>query len=396
MPVHTRKNERMPASCAWRTLGVRVLVAAGALFTGGAMRAQFPPLAPTSDTTIVVSGPLHYSSIVVPVGVTVRFVLPATFPPPFFPAVISCDGDAIVHGTFSISGNIIVGFGLPAGRVTTGQGLSGISCGSGPFGFLLPPQGGRHAGTYGSALPFSLAGGSPGGDLVNYSDTSCTLFARRDTGGEGGGTLVLLAGGRIEVDGTVTADGYGGAAGGSGGSILLRGAAGVSVLPTGFVTSRGWPTQYPPGSWSPQVAYGAPGYVRLDAWGSPPSIQGTVDPPPTALELPHLRTQISPRIGMSWQCEVFAPENAAVFVAVSGTQGTGTPTPFGPLGIDGPSATILAYAAITPPGHDPFVSVSTPVPNVPALVGLTFWVQALAAPPALPARLSNTISVVVQ
>jgi len=152
----------------------------------------------------------------------------------------------------------------------------------------------------------------------------------------------------------------------------------------------------PPGPWSPQFSSGAPGYVRLDAWGAPPTIQGTVDPAPTALELPHLRTLLPPRIGTTWICNVFAPEGAAVFVAASPTPDNGTPTPFGPLGIDLPSATILAYTAITPPGHDPFVTVSTPVPNSPPLVGLTFWVQSLVVPPALPARLSNTLAVVVQ
>jgi hypothetical protein len=138
------------------------------------------------------------------------------------PAVVFCDGDAIVHGTLGLEGEVIND--RPAGWVLTGRGQDGISCG-GPLDFFYPPEGGRHANTYGTVLPFSLEGGSPGGDLQNY-DSLCVQFLSRISGGEGGGTLVLLAGGRIEVDGTVTADGLGSSsvgAGGSGGSILLRG-----------------------------------------------------------------------------------------------------------------------------------------------------------------------------
>jgi len=163
----------------------------------------------------------------------VRFVM-AIPGPSLQPAIITCDGDAIVHGTMSVGGEIISGYGLPAGRVTTGVGLYGISCASTMY---LPPEGGHHAGRYGSALPFSLEGGSPGGFLLRYSDTNCSQSAPAMDGGEGGGTLVLLAGGRIEVDGSVTADGVSFASGGSGGSLLLRGAAGVNVLPGGTVTA---------------------------------------------------------------------------------------------------------------------------------------------------------------
>ena len=61
------------------------------------------------------------------------------------------------------------------------------------------------AGTYGSVLPFSLEGGSDGG-AVGYMDPACNQFLYASPGGHPGGTLVLLAGGRIEIHGTVTAD----------------------------------------------------------------------------------------------------------------------------------------------------------------------------------------------
>ncbi len=385
----------MHVSTTWSIRRALVLLAVGPLLTAAAVRGQAPALAPTSDVSIVVNGLLHYSAILVPTGVTVRFVLPLGSPPPFRPAVVLCDGDAICHGTLSVAGEVryLPPFTSAAGSVTTGRGYDGLSCGS---GFFIPPAGGRHAGSYGSVLPFSLDGGSPGGDQVHYSDPLCSQFASRGPGSEGGGTLVLLAGGRIEIDGTVIADGYAGVAGGSGGSILLRGDGGVTVLPGGTVTALGGPAPIASPPWPPLRSIGEPGYVRLDAWGMAPLIQGAVAPTPTVLELPHLRSLSQPRIGTTWICEVFAPEAVPIFVAASPTPGSGAPTPFGPLGIDLPSASILAYAAVTPPGHDPFVSVPTPVPNTPALVGAQAWIQALAFPPALPARLSNTLAVAVQ
>lgn len=382
----------MPASKTCRALGARALLAAVPLCTAAAVRAQHPPLAPTSDTTIVVPfGALHYSLIHIPAGVTVKFIAPGGVPG--MPAVVLCDGDAIVHGTLSVAGDIIND--LPAGWVTTGRGADGLSCGLGPGSIYWPPAGGRHAGSYGSVLPFSLEGGSPGGNLLYYSDLGCTQFASRTDGGEGGGTLVLLAEGRIEVDGTVTADGISSSSGGSGGSILLRGGAGLAVLPGGAVTARGATAPTAPPPWPPQMSSGAPGYVRLDAWGAQPAIQGTVAPAPTVLELPYLRSPSPPRIGTTWVLAVFAPENASVFVAASLTPGSGAPTPFGPLGLDLTTASFVALV-VAQPGHDPVASVPWPIPNAPALVGLQVWVQALAVPAALPARLTNTLAAVLQ
>ncbi len=169
----------------------------------------------------------------------------------------------------------------------------------------------------------------------------------------------------------------------------------MTVLPGGTVTALGGIGPAAP-PWPSSMSFGAHGYIRRDSFGAPPTIQGAVVPTPTALELPHLRSVTQARIGTTWTFDVFAPENAAVFAAASPIQGGGTATPFGPLGIDVPSASILAYAAIAPSGHDPVVSVPTAVPNAPPLVGLTFWIQALVFPPALPGRLSNTLAVAVQ
>lgn len=383
----------MSASRILGTLGAHVLLAVVPLCTAAAVSAQHPALAPSANTTIVVNGTVHYSSILVPAGVTVRFVAPGFGPlsVPGIPAVVVCDGDAIVHGTLFLAADIIND--RPAGFVTTGLGSPGFWCQQ--LAWYMAPSGGQHAGTYGSVLPFSLDGGSPGGDLSTYGGPLCNQFVSRDTGGEGGGTLALLAAGRIEVYGTVTADGGGGPAGGSGGSILLRGGGGMIVLPGGTVTARGSPGTAPPPNPPQPISDGALGYVRLDSWGAPPVVMGTVVPPPTVLQLPYLRAQSPPRVGTTWILDAFAPENATVFFAASLTQGSGTPTPFGLLGLDLATTAPLAVV-IAPPGHDPVASVPATIPNTPALVGMRVWVQALAVPTALPARLTNTLMVAVQ
>jgi hypothetical protein len=378
------KDDQTNAGVSRRNL--LAVFAAVPLFLSAGARAQYPPLAPTSNTTIVVpTGVLHYSSIHVPAGVTVRFVALGFGPSSAqgMPAVVLCDGDAIVHGTLWLAGDPIND--RPAGWVTIGAGSNGVQCGG---TLWQPPGGGRHAGAYGTVLPFSLEGGSPGGWSAIYSDPGCTQYSSVDLGGEGGGTLVLMAGGRIEVGGTVTADGDASLSGGSGGSILLRGDAGVTVLPGGTVTARGG-TAAPPPSTS-----GAPGHVRIDAWGAPPVLQGTVTPAPTVLELPYMRTQSPPTIGTTWILDIFAPVNSPIFVAASLQAGPGTATPFGVLGLDLVTAAGVALV-VAQPGHDPLATAPWPVPNAPALIGLALWVQAFAVPPALPPRLTNTLAAVV-
>ncbi len=375
----------------FRPRAMLVIVLLGAQ---AAVGAQHPMLAPTSDTTIVVpSGVLRYSSIQIPVGVTVRFVALGFGPLSVagMPAVVLCDGDATVRGTIWLAGDSIND--RPAGWVTTGRGADGFLCGSG--GLSQPPGGGRHRGSYGSELPFSLEGGSPGGDRLNFVDPLCFQSSHYTYGGEGGGTLVLLAGGRIDVHGTITADGQGGYAGGSGGSILLRGGRGVTVHPGATISALGGQAPAAPPPYAPLFSTGEPGYVRIDAWGAPPDIRSAIYPAPTVLELPHLRQQSPPRIGTTWVLDVFAPDSTPVFLAASLTPGNGAPTPFGALGVDLVTAASVAFT-VAQPGHDPVASVPWPIPNSPALVGLSVWLQALAVPNGLPARLTNTLPVVVQ
>ncbi len=275
--------------------------------------------------------------------------------------------------------------------VDVGRGSRGYTC---QPALYISPGGGLHAGTHGSEIPFDLRGGSRGGDLDNYG-LSCLQWLSTGYGGSGGGTIALHAGGRIEIHGSVTADGWhpgrtsGG--GGSGGSILLRGDAGVHVFPGGSVTARGGTITNPINP----VINGAPGYVRLDAWGAPPIIQGTIDPPATVLELPHLRTTSPPQIGTTWSLDILAPQNAPVFVSGSLLPVAGTPTPFGPLGIDLSVAASLGVS-VPQPSHDPIASMPMAIPNAPALIGLSLWAQGIAVPQALAPRLTNTVAVTVQ
>jgi hypothetical protein len=365
------------------------------LYSTVAVRAQHPPLAPTVDTTIVVAaGTLYYSSIMIPSGVTVRFVAPGGLTGPTgSPAVVRCDGDAIVHGTISVAGDYING--RPAGWVALAPGAHGQACGWFYLGFPgWPPQGGRHAGVYGSVVPFDLAGGSNGGTIHFYSSVSCNGAVTYYRAGKGGGTLALHAGGRIEIHGTITADGELYFAGGSGGSILLRGDGGVQVMSGASVLAKGGLAAPALAPYPPTYTHGAPGYIRLDAWGAAPVIQGTIDPAPTVIELPHLRALSPPTIGTSWSMDVFAPEGSWVYVAAASAPGN-TSTQFGQLGLDLAFTAGIAQAT-APTGHDPFVSVPWAIPNVPQAIGLPLWLQAIALPPALPARLTNTLAVTVQ
>jgi hypothetical protein len=51
---------------------------------------------------------------------------------------------------------------------------------------------------------------------------------------------------------------------------------------------------------------------------------------------------------------------------------------------------------VTQTGHDPIASLPLPIPNNQGLRGQALWLQALAVPPNLPPRLTNTLAVLVQ
>lgn len=355
--------------------------------------AQAPVLAPTASMTIDVDatfGNLTYASIAIPSGVAVRFT-------GRYPARIRVLGDVRVDGELSVVPvtpvpNALLG---GPGAVSLGAGVQGyLTSYWGYFDPFLnqyvpgyttgsPGQPGRHATVYGSARPFDLAGGSPGG----YAYTTYVLMpwnipqgGNYDYGGGGGGTLVVEAAGRIEVYGTVTADGGAGsgyAGDGSGGSILLRGLGGCLVAAGATVTAV------------PE------GIVRLDAYDVAPQITGTVVPTPTVVRLPDLEETAPPVIGNTWQLRVAAPRGDAVFLAASFQSGSST-TPYGTVGID--LATAITFAVVTMPttGHDPLGTFHLAVPNVPQLVGLNLWVQGLDWFTSQSPRYTQTVATSVQ
>jgi len=347
--------------------------------------AQPQPLAPTSNLTITTGGTLHYSSILIPAGVTVQFTGTA-------PAVVQCDGDCIVNGTLSAAA---IGATDGPGAVSIGTGSTGSNCWGFCTGFgctcsiNVPAGPGVHHGVYGSALPFSLLGGSPGGSLTLYSSSTplscCNVFNGVVPGRGGGGTLVVHAGGTIDISGAVDVrggvDGLG-SAHGSAGSLLLRGQAGTLIRPGAQLLA------------GPASASG--GEVRLDSWATLPVVQGTIDAPaPFVVTLPHLHASNLPITGTTWLLDVFAPANTIVFLAGSTQRGASTPTPFGTLELD-LSATVILGTTAAVAGHDPRATIGWAVPNMPQIIGLGVWLQGLAAPPSLAPRLTNTISAIVQ
>jgi hypothetical protein len=337
--------------------------------------------------TISTNGPLHYSSILIPAGVTVTFTGTA-------PAIVRCDGDCFVHGVLDAAG---AGSTDGPGAVALGRGQAGAFCmatcygfGCGCFGYGFPGLPGTHYGTYGSALPFALEGGSPGGTTLEYYHSGggwfgpcCDVQGTNYPGGGGGGTLVVLAEGRIEVTGVIDVQGGSNFSTGSSGSVLLRGHGGNVVRLGGrFFAGR-------------NTSQG--GFVRMDAWGQRPFLYGISDsPPPTMLELPHLYAPTPPRLGTVWEVAVFAPENTLVFLAASLQAGPGTPTPFGRLHLDQATAATVDTAVVPTGSHDPYATIAWLIPNRPALLGLQLWLQGFAAPTALAPRLTNGLLTAVQ
>jgi len=356
-----------------------------ALLVGLPVVAQAPVLSPTTSTVIDVDatfGHLTYAAIAIPAGVVVRFT-------GHYPVRVMVQGDVQIDGELSVA--------AVASFVTTESGPGSVTTGAGwtgyywwvpgywdPFNWVpgywsgSPGLPGRHATMYGTAVPFDLAGGSPGGDVwyQSYWGPWQQQPGGYYYGGGGGGTLVIEAAGRIDVFGTVTADGagssYSAAGNGSGGSILLRGVLGCRVAAGATVTAM------------PE------GIVRLDAYDLAPQVAGTVQPPPTIVRLPDLVETVSPVIGNTWQLRVTAPRGDVVFLAASFQPGSGT-NQYGTLGIH--LATAISFAVVSVPaiGHDPLATYQLAIPNAPGLVGLNLWVQGLDFYTSLPPRYTQTL-----
>ncbi|HVR37313.1 MAG TPA: hypothetical protein VMS21_15870 [Methylomirabilota bacterium] len=186
-------------------------------------------------------GELHYTTVTVGSGRTLRFNRNAMNTPVFLLATgdIQINGTLDVTGADSPSGTPTGGSGGPGGfdggkpgfgsGVPPGDGYgpgggiggaaSSTADGAGGGGYGAPGSGGQstlHGGTYGSPLLIPLIGGSGGGGTAGQPGRG---------GGGGGGAVLLASNTRITVNGIVRSRGGGwsGSAfhAGSGGAIRL-------------------------------------------------------------------------------------------------------------------------------------------------------------------------------
>jgi hypothetical protein len=347
----------------------------------GSVVAQNPPLTPTASITLdgnPTQGRFAFSRIDIPVGVRVNFS-------GNYPIQILCDGDARIAGQLDVDAN---GWVSGPGAVTTGQGHSGVSSPAVlPCPPISQPGDAAHRSLYGSAMPFDLSGGSPGGSSDYYFPSlysyACPWLSFI-LGGGGGGTLTLEVQGRLEVHGRVSARGGRGnnLSQGSGGSILLRSMAGLTVHASGVVSAVA-------------TALGDHGFIRLDSNSEAPVVRGSIDPSPDVFTLPHLDEPRPPVVGATWEVRVAAPRGDGVFLAVSFAPGSWT-SGYGTVHLDIQTANTLGILWLPSTGVDPLASLQVPIPNNPAFVGLDLYTAGLNYYSAQPPRYTNTIHSVVR
>ena len=415
----------------WRSTGLGL--AAATLLAVGASAQVYGDghdgvLAPTSDITLDTAangGVFHFTSIQIPAGVTVRLVGPN-------PAQFLCQGAVNVAGRidanapgalwlFSGGQHISNQDAGPGGYRGGGGNESGFGPGGGDWGNGSYPvvmgASGSHATvgspnnpflspapTYGSHLPFDLQGGSGGGGpgTANAND-----YGPASTGG--GGTVVILADGPIDVSGSISARGgdqimgpeyawislpaIGGL--GSGGAILLRSLQCLRV--SGQIDATGG-SRYFLGQ-QPTPSGGA-GFVRLDSYtacGVPDVTGAVIRPAPYLAPMPFLTALEPARIGQTYRARcASAPGDVLGFYYSLGTGNLPLP-PFGVLELD--TSLLLFFGQHTVPtvGHDPLAAIDIPVPAMPGLVGLTFHAQVFNAFGTVTghARLSNRLDVTI-
>lgn len=383
-------------------------------------------LAPTSNLTLDTTangGVFQFTSIQIPAGVTVHLTGPN-------PATLLCQGAVNVAGRLDADApetlwlvgthqyNTASGPGgfQGGGYSENGYGPGGGAWGNGPAQIAMGASGSHAtvgavnnpfltpAPTYGQPLPFDLRGGSGGGGMGAANQGS---FGPLGTGG--GGTLVLLADGPIDVSGTVSARGGDQAFGieyywflppatgglGAGGSILLRSLQCLRV--SGAIDASGGVRTFPGVT---PVPSGGDGFVRLDSYtgcGAPDLTGSTIQPAPFVAPMPFL-TELEPaRIGQTYRARcASAPGDVLGFYYSLGTGNLPLP-PFGVLELD--TSVLLFFGQHTVPttGHDPLAAIDIPVPGMAALVGITFYAQVFNAFGTVTgqARLSNRLDVTI-
>jgi hypothetical protein len=393
------------------------------------------PFTPTANTVIDTTangGLFQFTVVTIPAGVTVTITGPSS-------ATILSRGRVDIAGTLSANGaslgfnsNYVPGEGGPGG-FRGGQG--GLSFGSqwygnnglgpgGGGGAILSTQatkgggGGGHAtagqpgsspwgggaggAAYGASLPFDHTGGSGGGGgyQIGYANQYC--------GAGGGGALAILANDVIEIAGTVSADGgdseflvtgmavsgpFGG--GGGGGAILLRSLSDVRVLAGGTVSARGGVGINLLFS-GLRIPSGGDGFVRIDAYGRTPLLQGTVTPTPLVVALPGLAALTPAQLGNPFRLAAASLPGDLVLFFLS-FNGANVPLPpYGTISIDLSAYWFLGWD-VPLPGNDPLAYHDIAIPNNPSFVGLNLHCQAVNLVTAAPEpRLSNAVVGVVQ
>lgn len=350
------------------------------------------PFTPTTDTVLdtTAGGVFQFTRASIPAGVTVRGRGPN-------PLVLRVQGDFDLAGTLDISGSAANGStggaagpgGFPGGDGRLNQGAAGAGPGGGGggtgMGLCFAGGGGGHATpgdggglgslvgaggfAYGAAYPFDLRGGSGGGG----SGCPVSFGTPGDGGGGGGGVVAILVDGNLSVSGTIEATGGGNTASfsaGAAGSVLLRSIGALTV--TGNVDASGTTG----GILFPFSA--GEGFVRFDSYQQAPTVTGSVAPTPLVLTLPEL-TGSPAQTGSTWTATSASlpGDTMALFLAVGGAA-----IPLGVLGtleLDPASLVLLGSAAVPTVGVDPQANFALPIPNAPALVGVTLFAQAITA-----------------
>ncbi len=219
------------------------------------------------------TGIYQYTSVNIPVGITVTFIPNASNKP----VVWLLQGDCIIGGTINISGTPSSdGLGTPGGPggYTGGNGGSAPSAGGGPGGGLAGISGIVYAseasyGTLGSTSYGSGAGQAPGQvygntfilPLIGGSGGAGSLYGPGGAGG--GGAILIVTSGQIQLTGTINAGGgrgyYNGYAGGcgSGGAVRL---VATKIIGTGSIATNGSVTG------SQNQASSGSGRVRFDTY----------------------------------------------------------------------------------------------------------------------------------
>lgn len=296
----------------WMTMsGAMMLAWAGfassQTFSSGSTGAD-GALAPTASTVVVLppDGVLNYTTVTIPVGVTVTFQRNAANTP----VTLLATGDVTINGTISVNGNpgvsaTVTGTTAPPGgsggaggfnggnggvgggiSATQGQGPGGsaINATAAAYGApstfvsLIPLWGGSGGGGGNSASRGTGPGGGGGGGGIVIASSSTITVA-------GGGTITAnggAAGARVQVDSFSSSSC---ASGGSGGAVRL---VASQITGTGSLQANG-------GTFVSCGATGGTGRTRLEAFSlaftgsiSPQASQSVVPGPVTPASNPGL------------------------------------------------------------------------------------------------------------